>query len=175
MAHKVKCYYCNHVFDRDAEPFVPIEGKRRYAHKACYDKAINEEKENEEAKNKLEDYIKELFNYKVLPEAVNRQIKEYITDKNYTYGGMLNALRYFYEIKNGDKEKAHGRIGIIPYVYEDARIYYLALLETKERNEKIVISDFVLPEKIVHIKNPERAPMIGKRRLFAFLDEEEDK
>lgn len=174
MAHKVKCYYCQHMFDRDTEPFVPIEGKRRYAHKACYDKAVKEEKENEEAKKKLEDYIKELFGYKTLPEAVNRQIKEYITDKNYTYGGMLNALKYFYEIKNGDKEKAHGRIGIIPYVYADARAYYLALLETKERNEKVVISDFVLPEKIVRIKNPERVPMTGKRKLFSFLDEEED-
>lgn len=172
--HKVKCYYCSKMFDRDKEPFVPIEGKRRYAHLLCYNRAMSVEKENEENKQQLENYIKELFNYTSLPESVNRQIREYLIEKNYTYKGMLKSLKYFYEIKNGDKEKAYGRIGIIPYVYEDAHNYYLALFEAKEKNEQVVVSDYVLPTRVVCIKNPERSPMVGKRKLFSFLDEEEN-
>lgn len=174
MGHRVKCFYCGHTFDRDKEPFVPIEGKKRYAHKLCYDRARSAEQENEENKIQLENYIKELFNYKTLPEPVNRQIREYLIDKNYTYKGILKSLKYFYEIKNGDKEKAHGRIGIVPYVYEDAHNYYLALFETKEKNEQVVISDYVLPQKVICIRDPQRTPMTGKRKLFSFLDEEEN-
>ena len=48
MGHRVKCFYCGHTFDRDKEPFVPIEGKRRYAHLLCYNRAMSVEKENEE-------------------------------------------------------------------------------------------------------------------------------
>ena len=174
MGHRVKCYYCGHTFDRDKEPFVPIEGKKRYAHTLCFNRAQSAAQENEENKLQLEEYIKELFNYKTLPDPVNRQIREYITDKNYTYKGILKALKYFYEVKSGDKEKAHGRIGIVPYDYEDAHNYYLALFEAKEKNEQIVISEYVLPTRVVHIKNPERQPMIGKRKLFSFLNEEEN-
>ena len=75
---------------------------------------------------------------------------------------------------NGDKEKAHGRIGIVPYVYEDAHNYYLALFEAKEKNEQVVVSDYVLPTRVVCIRDPERSPMTGKRKLFSFLDEEEN-
>ena len=38
--------------------------------------------------------------------------------------GMYYALRYFYDIKKNDPEKANHSIGIIPYCYEDARNYW---------------------------------------------------
>ena len=40
------------------------------------------------------------------------------------YRGQLLTLKYFYEVKHGDKRKAKGSIGIIPFVYEEARLYY---------------------------------------------------
>ena len=36
------------------------------------------------------------------------------------------TLRYFYDVKKGDKEKANGGIGIIPFIYKDAENYWRA-------------------------------------------------
>ena len=46
--------------------------------------------------------------------------------------------------------------------------------ETKEKNEQVVISDYILPQRVIFIRNPQRTPMTGKRKLFSFLDEEEN-
>lgn len=173
MAHKVKCYYCGHTFDRDKEPYMQIPEKaRRYAHKDCYLKTVALQRADEENKNKLEDYIKELFGYKVLPDTVNKQIRQYTTEKNYTYSGILKALKYFYEVRNGSKEKAFGRIGIVPYVYEDAHNYYLAIWQAKQKNAEVKIEEYVLPVREVHIPIPQREPMQKKRSVFVFLEEE---
>ena len=40
------------------------------------------------------------------------------------YRGQLLTLKYFYEVKKSPKDKSNGSIGIIPFVYEEARIYY---------------------------------------------------
>ena len=40
------------------------------------------------------------------------------------YRGQLLTLKYFYEIKKNGKEKSKGSIGIIPFVYEEAKLYY---------------------------------------------------
>lgn len=40
------------------------------------------------------------------------------------YRGQLLTLKYFYEIKKNSTEKSRGSIGIIPFVYEEAKTYY---------------------------------------------------
>ena len=40
------------------------------------------------------------------------------------YRGQLLTLKYFYEIKKNSTEKSKGSIGIIPFVYEEAKLYY---------------------------------------------------
>jgi hypothetical protein len=40
------------------------------------------------------------------------------------YRGQLLTLKYFYEIKKNSVKKSNGSIGIIPFIYEDARCYY---------------------------------------------------
>ena len=172
MAHPVKCYYCQSTFDRDKEPFMQIPDKaRRYAHKECFLKATAVQRADEENKQKLEDYIKNLFDYKVLPDHIHRQIRRYISENNYTYSGILKALKYFYEIKNGSKEKAFGRIGIVPYVYNDAHNYYLAIWQAKQKNAEVKIEEYVRPVKEVHIPIPQREPMQKRKAVFVFLEE----
>ena len=175
MAHPVKCIYCGHTFDRDKVPCVPIpHGKRiRYAHETCQKRMDDAKRAEEENRINLENYIKNLFNYTVLPDKVQNQINLFITENNYTYSGILKALKYFYEIKHGSKEKAYGRIGIVPFVYQDAHNYYLALWQTRQKNEEVAvkIEEYVLPTTEVHIPIPERRPMQIKRKLFTFLEE----
>jgi hypothetical protein len=42
----------------------------------------------------------------------------------YTYSGIKRTLEYFYEVKKNSIEKANGGIGIVPWVYEEAKRYY---------------------------------------------------
>lgn len=110
---------------------------------------------------------------------MNRQIQKYAAENQFTYTGMLKSLRYFYEIKHGDKAKANGGIGIIPYIYSEAAEYYyhiwLAQQENIERiNEIYTMNSIEIPVVEIHIPSPNRKPMKRNRRLFTFLEEGSD-
>ena len=128
ISHKVKCYYCGQIFDRDKVPFIQVS-KRRYAHKECSmsedEKKLQENKDREE----LYDYIMKLFNISFVDPKIQKQIKKYIEENNYTYSGIKKALVYFFEIKGNSVEKANGGIGIVPYVYTQAYNYYYSLIK----------------------------------------------
>lgn len=40
------------------------------------------------------------------------------------YRGQLLTLQYFYEVRKNSKDRSNGSIGIIPFVYDEARLYY---------------------------------------------------
>ena len=65
----------------------------------------------------------QLFKVDYIDARIRKQIKQYREEYNYTYSGIRKALIYHYEIKGGDKSKANGGIGIVPYVYENAYNY----------------------------------------------------
>lgn len=171
MAHRVKCYYCGHTFDRDKEPFVEVS-TRRYAHKDCAEKAQKSEFQEVKDRADLEQYIMKMFNVTFLDARIQKQIKQYHDEYKYTYSGMRKALIYFYEIKGNSLEKANGGIGIIPYIYKKAHDYYYALWQAQQKNDTKVITEYVPVVKEIVIPNPERN--IKKRKLFTFLDEEEN-
>ena len=62
---------------------------------------------------------------------------------NYSYSGILKSLIYFFEIRRNSIEKANGGIGIVPYVYEDARKYYYDLYMAQKRNEDKKVGELV--------------------------------
>lgn len=171
--HMVKCYYCKETFDANTEPYVK-PSERRYAHKACAEKAKAEEDQEKKDKESLENYIKELFGITNLTPKIRAQMNSY-RSKNYTYTGMLKTLKYFYEVRGNSIEKAEGGIGIIPWVYDEAFTYWVAIWEAKQKHENIEMDKFVLPAREIHILPPRREPMKHTRRLFTFLDEGESK
>lgn len=165
MAHYVICKICGKKFDRDKEPSVLVSS-RRYAHASC---ANGGKPVPPTDREKLENYIKQLFGYESLPLRVTKQIDSYVKQYNYSYSGMLKALVYFYEIKKGDLEKANGGIGIIPYIWEESYNYFYSLWLTNQKNADKKIEKPKVRE--VRIKSPERK--IRRRRFFTFLDREE--
>ena len=155
MAHQVKCLYCGQIFDRDKVPFVQVS-KRRYAHKECSmsedEKKLQENKDREE----LYDYIMKLFNISFVDPKIQKQIKKYIEENNYTYSGIKKALVYFFEIKGNSIEKANGGIGIIPYVYQQACDYYYALFLAKNANKDKDLSKYSNHKiKTIQIESPQ--------------------
>lgn len=165
----VKCPYCNKSFSREVEEFVQINQKR-YAHKSCYDRHNAELTQEERDLNVLKEFIKKLFNINSLSEKINRQIKDYHENKNYSYSGIYKSLVWFYQIKKHPIEKANGGIGIVPYIYEDARNYYTAMAMAQEQNKAKPIEQYQPVVVEIHIPPPVRKPM--RTHKFAFLDED---
>lgn len=162
----VVCAYCKKPMSKKNEDCVLI-GNNKYVHKTCQELENQREKTDRE---KLEEYIKELFQISYIEPRVKAQIKKYVEEYNFTYSGMQKALYYHYEIKGGDKTKANGGIGIVPYVYQNAYNYFYELWLAQQKNKDVQIELYQPRVKEIIIPRPERK--IKKRPLFAFLDEE---
>lgn len=168
--HRVKCYYCNEIFDRDKVPDYVQISARRYAHTECHNQFENSRSQEEKDKIALESYIIKLLNLPNINARIRKQIKDFLGE-GYTYTGIHKTLVYFYEIKDGDIEKANGGIGIVPYVYKEAQEYYYNIWMARQVNEAKPINQFVKTEEtIITIEPPKRKKK--KRNLFSFLDGE---
>lgn len=164
----VVCAYCKKPMSKKDEDCVMI-GNNKYVHKACQEL---EEKREKTDKEQLEDYIKDLFQISYIDPRVKGQIKKYIDEYNYTYSGIRKALIYHYEIKGGDKSKANGGIGIVPYVYQNAYEYHYNLWLAQQKNKDVEVTLYAPKVKEIVIPRPQRK--VKKRQLFTFLDEDEE-
>ena len=169
MSHKVKCVYCGITFDRDIIPCVSVG--RRYAHIECSVEHENNKTQDEKDREELEEYIRNLLGASYNYLRIRQQLKIYYEQYKYTSANMLKALTYAFEVKKNNIDKANGGIGIIPYVYNEALLYYKTLQDIKEANEKKNINNYTIPVTEIVIPVPKRK--IKKKKIFTFLDEEE--
>lgn len=168
MAHYVICKYCGVRFNRDIEDVYKIGN--RYAHTECAILHETTKSKEEQDKENLEKYIKELFNLDYITPKIAKQIKTFKEEYKYGYSGILKTLKYYYEIKNGSKEKANQGIGIVPYLYLEAYNYYQTIEKANEKNDLIKIED--IKTKEVFISPQKRIGL--KKNAFSFLDKEGD-
>lgn len=177
MAHNVKCAICGEVFDRDKIQAVK-HGARRYAHLRCKPdgelvtvETDPEKIKEQQALNDLEMYAKELLQDDYNPAKIRKQINEYHQKYGYSYDGMKKTLIYWYEIKGQSKEKANGGIGIIPFIFNDARNYYYSLYLAQMANKDVqpgyrpIVKEIEIISPRVEVK---------KLRLFNVTEDEED-
>ena len=134
--HKCKCIYCKIEFDRDKLPYVQVS-ERRYAHKECADKNFIPKAKDEQDYANLVDYIEKLFGVGYVSAKVAKQIRDYRLQYGYSYSGMLGTLIYWYEVKQAPLDKANGGIGIVPYIYEQAKEYYTKIDNANSANVDI--------------------------------------
>lgn len=102
----------------------------------------------------LESYICELFEIEHISAKIKKQIKDMITYYNFTYSGILGTLKYWYEIKNNTTEKANQGIGIVPYVYTDAKKYYETIFYAQQSNKDINLDSIAKERLKIIIKSP---------------------
>ena len=124
----------------------------RYKGKNYHPKCYEENKEREE----LSTYICELFSLKVPGPRNYSLIKRFRENNGYTYKGMINALKYFYEVKNGNKERAKEGIGIVPYVYDEAQEYYIKIEKKNKEVKEVVEQQIGTPKENIRISIPKR-------------------
>lgn len=164
----VKCKYCGIQFDRNAEPFEEVGG-RRYAHKVCAEKYQASIPQDEQDYKALEDYIKKIFNEKNVGARIKKQIKDFRQEYNYSYSGMLKTLYWWYEIKGHSIDQSQGGIGIIPFIYDDALKYYYSLYLAQIANED---KEFRAPI-VKEIEIPSPRVVVSPGKMFRFWDEDE--
>lgn len=147
----VKCYYCEEKFDNEKEDYVK-PNTNRYAHKECYKR---EYVEDEFWIEEIYSYFNSInFNYNY--QLVETQRKNFI-NKKCTNKGIYLSLRYFYDVKKGDKTRANGGIGIVPYVYEEAKKYFFIQEKKRKDFEKMIDDQVEKKIKTILVKNrPER-------------------
>lgn len=145
----VKCPYCNQYFRRSAEKYEFY--KQRYWHVDCYNAQVGEKQRITTERQELISYIEKLFNKKV-DARILRQIKTFIDDYGYKYKGIQLTLEYFFELKGNSLVKSQGGIGIVPYVYEEAKQYYMMKQQVAENLR--TLEDVPVTEKKVTIKDP---------------------
>lgn len=162
MARPVKCIYCEEQFDRDKEEFIPV--RNRYAHKHCQEKHDYKQRIIEQIHNKMAgilgvDYSK---------TRINKQIKE-LLESGKTELGILRALEYWYDIKNGDPSLAHGSIRIVNFIYGESLDYWQKKEDNKKKNLDKDVKQILNPEVqkyIIHptpIKKPTRVKLFDIR------------
>lgn len=167
VSHFVKCKVCGERFDRDKEAAVDVGG-RRYAHAKCAD-GYAPSQEVQDLDN-LHKYLKTLFKSEYNYIVLQKQIENYIKNNKYSVTGIHKTLVYWYEVQGNSTEKSNGRLGIVPYVYQDAYQYYLNQFLAKERNLNKNIREYKEFDVIeIKIKTPQK-PSFLKRKLFNLDD-----
>lgn len=95
------------------------------------------------------EFLYTLLDQKIAPRSFS-MLKNYIK-KGYSWIGITRAMEWFYLVKRNDISKAKGSLGIVPYVYDEAQLYYDKLnkqllrrfeeqvLPKEEENERIII------------------------------------
>lgn len=161
------CIYCKKLIDLKKDKYVKIQ-EDKYAHLTCVQEDAKVEKTDEQL---LHQYIIRLFNLDYLTPRIRKQIEIYIKENKFTYHGILCTLKYFYEVKRNSPSDANESIGIVPYVYDDARKYYYALHLTNLQNKDKNIQDYIPKQINISIHPKKREPM---RRNKHFSVEEDE-
>ena len=158
-----------------------------YAHKSCYEERerrrgnidIHEEQTDEFWKDASYCYLTKDLKIKV-NDVFFVQWERYMKSRKpfYSAKGIYFALRYFYGIKNGDRSKANGGIGIIPYIYEDSRIYWYDL-EKRQKGTVAAIEKQMREAMAREIKQVKKKEVKPRKFTVDFsildgLEDEED-
>ena len=167
MARKCKCVYCKAEFDRDKLPYVQV-ANLRYAHKECAERNQVQKSQQEVEYDNLVNYIEKLFGIGYVSAKVAKQIKDYRELYNYTYSGMLGTLVYWYDVKQAPLDKANGGIGIVPYIYEQAKEYYAKINAANSINAGV--KDY--HAKVIEIVMAPPQPEEHAPKLFMLEDDE---
>lgn len=141
--HVVKCVYCDKKFDRDTEKYQVISN-RRYAHLNCHEPVIDTENITASTISK---YATKILGSTAKQILISKQTKDFVA-RGLTYRGIYLTLKYWYEVKNNPIEKANGGIGIVPYVYEEAKKHWQENKPVEDvRVPKIEVEHVVIKRK----------------------------
>lgn len=139
----VVCKICKGTINKLTDEYV--KKNNGYIHKKCLSV-------DDQDKSELCNYICDIFHLKAPGPINNTLIAKFHNENGYSYKSMYYTLKYHFEVKKGSVEKAEGRIGIIPYVYDEAKRYYENLSNTQTTILNTVTKQLNQGDKIIAIK-----------------------
>lgn len=145
---KVKCPVCGFYNHKEET----IYHQKRYYCKACYE---NKTKEANNYKSLIE-YICNLYEINAPTGFMLTQIKNFKDEYNYTYKGMELTLDYFYNVKTNNCPDVDKGLGIIPYVYEEAKKFFCETRDIKKNTENTDVEDIVSKSNVICIKKSDK-------------------
>lgn len=166
--NKVKCPYCGKSFNRNNTDFVMVGN--RYAHRDCAAAAKAAKTQEEKDLEDLYYYCKDLFGKNLDFMGCKRMVHKWHKDEGMTYSGMKKTLQYCYEIKKMSLDRAEGRIGIVPYMYNEAKEYWRKV----DRAQKVNANKELREDALITVTIPRPQSKERKRELFTFLDEDNE-
>ena len=130
----VHCRICKNAIDRDNQNDWMMAQKNFYYHISCYEdfakkrgaiaeKDITVEVDDDMWRDAVYDYLTKDLKMSINFVKFKSQWDNFLK-KDMTAKGIYFTLRYFYEIKKGDKEKSGDGIGIVPHVYNEGTEYW---------------------------------------------------
>jgi hypothetical protein len=123
---EVKCRICGEKSPKE----MMTKEKYGYAHPICIKQKERDNADREELFKK----IIEIFKIDFPNGFMLKQMKEF-RQRGYTYRGMTLALEWFFQVEK--KPITVQTIGIIPYVYDKARIYYKELRDKQKKLDQV--------------------------------------
>lgn len=153
-----ECRFCHIQIDKTKE----IEGvdwimpsKNWYYHKTCYDTWKAAPATDEEWKLLIYDFLARDLKVKYNYHLCEAQIAKFWKENKINPKGIYFTLKYFYEIKNNSWEKGHGGLGIVPWVFTDAKNYWIEQ-EKKKRGFLKTLESNLKEKTIIRITKTQR-------------------
>lgn len=145
------CFYCHEYIDIETEPYC-MARVNRYAHQKCYEENF---KVDDEFVDQLYGLLTEMnINYNF--RMCESQRKKFLKDKGYSNEGIYLTLKYFLQVKGGDLSKSYGGIGIVPFLYDEAKIYYTELAKAQRQIKKEVKTQKQQERKKIIVKGEQK-------------------
>lgn len=136
----MKCRQCGKEINKDAA--IQVKPRIYVCSADCEQKykAKNVQSSQKASKKcddliELKSYINQLYNGNVNWGLVMRQIKSFKEEYGYTYAQQLWVLKYAYEVKDMCFESQG--IGIIPWLFKEARQFYSQLSSVRKSLDNI--------------------------------------
>lgn len=114
-------------------------------------------------------YICELYQIDAPTGWMLKQIKDFKEQFNYTYRGMKTTLHYFYEIQEGNDVADSMGIGIVPFVYDEAKKFYIDKKAIKDSVSDCDLDKMQNNKRIIKMRKPNR-PDENKYKDMALID-----
>ena len=117
------------------------------------EKKYSNDKKKSSPREELYDYICKLFKIVEISPLIENQLNKMFKEEKIkmTYQGIQYTLYYFFEIKENVPDMSRG-IGIVPYIYKEAKEFYEKKQQVLSKSKKIKINK---KEKTVYI-NPDK-------------------
>lgn len=163
---KSQCFICRKPFRRDEMVMLPS------GQLACKDCAKKDAERPRDDKDIFNEYIMKIYDEEFVPPNILKQANHYIAEYGFTFKGMYRALKYFYEVKGNKVDKSRKTIGIIPYVYKQAEIFFLKIMMAREANKDKIKEDYVGEEKQIAIAPPQPKPLRQEQMKSEWWDDD---